>query len=351
MKEMSRRDFIKLSGMFGAALVAPKIEGVETLPPPLVDLPALITNKTPLLIEFLIDSLTPKDAAPEWVTVDDIVLDILPPIYPVHHLRLGIESPYGYDYAWMAKLPHITGSPTEISAVVAWGDKFLYRRFNGSLRGKGKDIISTYAYTEQRRTYSSKIWNDLTIFAAFAKWQKEHGPIMPGETFSFIDMADLRYRLKKDYKMGIATLGGGICAVASTLGKSIFLSSAKGYTEILQRHIHPPYYQYWASPLDPGMTKRNSDATVYFEFDPMLRYRDFDFAFKVKEDSPSPIYFSFAAHLDYDDEPKSGRDRNYGADARFSFSVTVKTTPPTIDEEESLLALRDEYAEWHEFVW
>lgn len=351
MKELSRREFLSLSGTMGAAFVISKIEGVEIIPPSLTNLPVLTTHKTPLKINFLVDSLTPKDVAPEWVVVDDVVLDILPPIYPVHHLELGIEHPYDFDYAWVARLPHITGSPTEVTAIVAWGDRFLYKRFNGSLRSKHGNIVSTYAYTERQRTYSSKIWNDLTIFAAFARWQKEHGPIKPGEIFSFIEMAELRTRLKKDYKMGIASLGGGICAAASTLGKSIFLSSAKGYTEILQRHIHPPYYQYWASPLDPGMTKRNSDATVYVEFDPMLRHKDIDFVFKVKEDSPSPVYLSFAAHLDCDDEPKAGRDRNYGADARFTFSVTVKTSPPIIDEEASLLALRDEYADFHQFVW
>jgi len=351
MKEMSRREFFKLSGTLGTAYMASKIEGMEVVPPPLVNLPALITHNTPLKIEFLGDSLTAKDAPPEWVTVSDIVLDILPPIYPVRALSLGIVSPYGFRNAWIAKLPHITGSPTKVTAVVAWGDHFFYKHFNGSLKGKSGDIVSTYAYTEQKRTYSSKIWNDLTIFAAFAKWQKEHGPIMPGETFSFIEMSDLRNRLHKDYKMGIVSLGGGICAVASTLGKSIFLSSAKGYTEILKRHVHFPYYQYYVSPLDPGMTKINSDATVYVEFDPMLRHKELDFAFKVKEDSPSPIYLSFAAHLDCDEEPKSGKDRNYKADARFTFSTTVRTTPPAIDEEAFLLNLRSEYAEFHEFVW
>lgn len=349
---MSRREFFKLSGVCGAAAVVSSIEGVEVPPPPLTNLPTLFTYNTPLKIDFLGTYADPKEKSdPEWVIMNNIALDILPPVYPIHYSKLGVEPLHGYQYAWGVKLPHITGSPTEITAVVAWGDRFFYRRFNGSLEGKRGDIVSTYAYTEQRRTYSTKIWNDLTVFAALAKWQKEHGPIMPGETFSFIEMSDLRERLHKDYKMGIATMGGGICAAVSTLSKSIFLSSARGYTEILRRYVHRPYYQYWASPLDPGITKRNSDATVYFKLDPMLKYRDVDFTFKVKEDSPAPVYLSFAAHLDYDKESKSGRDRNYDADARFSFSITVRTTPPTIDEEASLLGLRSEYAEFHEFVW
>lgn len=345
MKELSRRDVLKLSVVFGSVMLAPRTEGLELPPQPLTNLPILFTRNVPIKIDF------PNSSISEWATVNSVPLDILPPIYPIHHKTLGIEPFLGMQYAWMAKLPHITGSPAEITAVVGWGDEALYRHFNGSLRGKLREYISTYAYTEKQYTYATKIWNDLTSYAAIAKWQKEHGPILPGETFSFLNMTNIRERLKKDYKMGIQFMGGGICATASTLSKSIVLSSTRGYTEILKKHLHHPDFQYWASPLDPGITKANSDATVYFETDPLLSYKDADFVFKVKEDSPSPIYLSFSASIFFNNEPMPKRDRYYGADARLTFSATVQTIPPTIDEEAFLLSLRQEYADFHQFAY
>ncbi len=344
MKEMSRRDALKLSVVFGSAMLVRQKEGFELTPQPLTDLPVFFTYNTPIMIDF------PNSSVSEWITLNNVPLDILPPIYPIHYKTLGVEPFLDMQYAWMAKLPHITGSPAEVSAIVAWGDETFYRYFNGSLRGKKGEYISTYAYTEKQYTYATKIWNDLTAYAAIAKWQKEHGPILPGETFSFLDMTNIRKRLREDYKMGLQFMGGGICATASTLSKSIVLSSARGYTEILKKHLHHPDLQYWASPLDPGITKANSDATVYFETDPLLKYKDADFIFKVKENSLSPIYLSFSASLFFDNEPIPRRDRYYGADARLTFSSTVRTTPPVIDEEAFLLDLRKEYTNFHQFA-
>ena len=345
MKELSRRDALKLSAIFGTALLAPRMEKMKSTPRPLTNLPVLYTYNVPIKIDFLNSDIS------ELAVLNDVAIDILPPIYPIHHTTLGIEPFLDMQYAWATKLPHITGSPSEITAVVGWGDEGLYRHINGSLKGKNKENISTYAYTEKKYTYANKIWNDLTAYAAIAKWQKEHGPILPGETFSFIEMTDIRKRLKKDYKMGIQFMGGGICATVSTLSKSIVLSSSRGYTEILKKYLHHPDFQYWASPLDPGITKENSDATVYFELDSILKYKDADFVFKVKEYSPSPIYLSFSANLFYDNEPMPKRDRRNGADARITFSATVKTTPPAIDEEAFLINLRQEYADFHQFAY
>jgi hypothetical protein len=345
MKELSRRDALKLSAILGSAMLAPRMEKVEHTPQPLTDLPVLFTYNTPIKIDF------PNSDVSEWATLSNVPVDILPPIYPIRCSSLNIEPYIDLQYAWVAKLPHITGSPAEVSAIVAWGDEAFYRHFNGSLRGKKGEYISTYAYTEKQYTYATKIWNDLTAYAAIAKWQKEHGPILPGETFSFLDMTNIRERLRKDYKMGLQFMGGGICATASTLSKSVVISSSRGYTEILKKHLHHPDLQYWVSPLDPGITKENSDATVYFETDPYLSYKDADFIFKVKEDSPSPIYLSFSASIHYDNNPMPRRDRYLGADARLTFSATVTTTPPAIDEESFLLDLRKEYADFHEFAY
>lgn len=353
MKELSRRDFLKLAGSayMGLSLPSLKTEGGQEEISPLTELPALYTRNTPIKIEFLDEKGNPDpEKEPEWSIISDVPVDILPPITPVHFLELKVEPYANYPFAWVARLPHVTGSPTEVKAVVAWGDSHFYRSFNGRLGDKNTDLISTYLYTEKERTYATKIWNDFTAFAAIAKWQKEHGPIMPGEEFSYIETTDIVKRLYKDYKMGIEYWAGGICATVSTLAKAVFLAGDRGYTEILKRRVHRPIFQYWASPLDPGVTKENSDATVYFEDNPTLRWRNIDFAFRLLEDAPTPIYLSFAAYLNYDKKP-SGRDRSYGSDARMTFSVSLKDKSPEIDEEEALLKLRQEYADFHQFAY
>lgn len=353
MKEISRREFLKLSGITMASAFAPKSDfGENGETEPLTGLPLLYTQDTPIQITFLKpDGTINRFAEKEWLKLSDTPVDILPPITPIHHSSLGIEPQYGFPYAWTTKLPHVTGSPTELLAVVAWGDSALYRQFNGSLSGKNGEIVSTYLYTEKANTYANKIWNDLTSYAAIARWQKNHGPLMPGEEFSFIKETELRDRIFKDYKRGLQLWAGGICATASTLSKAIFLASNRGYTDILRRSLHIPSLQYWASPLDPGVTKENSDATIYFQDDPLRWWEDADLTFRVREDAPSSIYLSFAAQLSLDEKPLTGKDISLGADARCTFSASVKKTPPRIDEEEALLSLRAKYSEFHQFAY
>ena len=353
MERLSRRDFLKTSILAASSTFVPDLLAKrEILPPePLTGLPIIFTKDTPVIITYLDHrgrKLQGVDA--ELTTFMNVPVDILPPIAPIRVTELGIQPWANYDYAWVAKLPHITGSPTEFLAVVAWGDSEFYRLFNGTLLSKGDGVISTYAYSERPNIYANKIWNDLTAFAAIAKWQKDNGPLMPGDEFSYIKMTNIIERVYKDYKQSVAYWAGGICATVTTISKAVFLASAQGYTEELRRTRHIPIYEYWASPLDPGITKANSDASVKFilESNPDER-RNIDYRFKVRQDSDTPLYLSFNAHLEYDNEPDMGNDFYPPADARFTMSATLTKKLPENDEEGKLLGLRDEYAQFHQF--
>jgi len=169
---------------------------------------------------------------------------------------------------------------------------------------------------------------------------------MPGEEFSYFKMTNVIERVYEDYKQSSVYWAGGICATSTAISKAVFLAGAKGYTQELRRTRHLPHLEYWVSPLDPGITKANSDASVLFRLESEIDdRRNVDYRFKVREDSV-PIYFSFNAHLDYDKEPNKS-DFYPPADARFTFTVTLQKEAPQEDQEEALLAMREEYSEFH----
>ncbi|HJX59639.1 MAG TPA: twin-arginine translocation signal domain-containing protein, partial [Patescibacteria group bacterium] len=295
MKELSRRDFLKFSALSLGALSLPDIstETAETISP-LADLPLLWTQETPLKVEYLYSWGGRRNIPADWRMVSGVPLDIFTPIRPVHHSNLeNFTLETHYPYAWVAPLPHLTGSPAQWEAIVGWGVQDSILVYNGQLVGKQGDLISSYAYAEQRDVYPNKIWNVLTALIGISNFVKNNGPLLPGNNYSMLQMSNLIEDLdvRHIYRNGFLSPGGGVCSVASTLSKSVFIASARGYTEEVERTRHDPIYQYWTPPLEPGITKWNSDATVaYYRRNAQPFDEDnLDYIFKIREDS-CPLY-------------------------------------------------------------
>lgn len=349
-ERLSRRDFLNLSthGVVALPLLSHLgKESSEDEPLPLTDLPALFTDETPVQIIYLDRHGNPsklEEEKPHWKTLSGIPLDILTPLRPLRSGTLGLEWSIYYPFAWTAKLPHITGSPTDVMVIAGWGERDKIEVLNGSLLRKKGDLVSTYAYSEQRNINAQKIYNLLTILSVIAERQKDFGPLLPDEEFSYLRDTNLTTAPYSKYKVN-GYWAGGVCASVSTLSKAVLIAQAGGYTEITKRSVHTTPLQYWASPLDPGITKANSDATVFFRVPEPLSYSNVDFRFKLKPDSP-PLYFSFRAMLEMDPKPHRNHWQQPG-DARLSFSISLQKNEPLEDEEEQLLNLRATYEEFH----
>jgi len=343
-----------VAGISLGALCLPDFKAeAQEVSPPMTELPILFTNGTPVKVLYLNAEGTHRSWRPiDWRGMTGVPLDIFPPLARVRASELeGYNGDAPYPIAWVSQLPHITGSPAEWSTIVGWGDLSSIKEYNGQIRGKKDGIISTYCYAEQRSLYANKIWNILTALEGIAHWMKDNGPLLPGRDYSMLEMSGLIEGIEVGhiYRMGRTSMGGGVCSVASTLSKSVFIASARGYTEEVIRALHAPEYRYWAPSIEPGITIDNSDATVmYFEghtnpFDP----DNVDYRFRLKPDSP-PLYLSPRAHLAFDSEP-SWDDIRSTAEARIAFSITLQTFEPRGDEELALANLRQRYANFHHF--
>ncbi|RLC32256.1 hypothetical protein DRH13_01940 [Candidatus Woesebacteria bacterium] len=368
-KEISRRAFIKtaaaLAGGVAAELVLPKkLVEASTEKEALTNLPVFYTQNTPIHIEHLtregnpINTSYPANSkyAPNWITISDMPLDFLTPIRP--ESSEGIPNALG-PIAWVTDIPHITGlQPPVVKAVVAYGNRDFHPSFiNGSLfRKEQMGIISTYAYTDRLRVYPAKIYNLLTVLSSISEWQSQNGPFMPGKTYSYLEMAGVtkrnydRYINLKNYLDA-----AGICASVATISKCVFLAGAKGLTSTVMRKMHKPEVRYSENRLDPAITKLNSDATVEWVLGSEETYMwNSDFKFKIEPHAP-PMYFSFKAHLKLDDEPidpkHPARHKMQPADARLTFTVSLVKDKPEHDKEiNSLLSLRKEYSNFHNFA-
>lgn len=368
-KEISRRAFIKtvagLTGGIVAELALPKmLVEASTEKEVLTNLPVLYTHNTPVHIEHLTRTGNPIDTssianskyAPDWITISGMPLDILTPIRP--ESSKGIPNALG-PIAWVTDIPHVTGlQPPVLKAVVAYGGPDYHPiSINGSLYGKEQtDIVSTYAYSDKIRIYPAKIYNLLTAFASISEWQSQNGPLMPGKTYSYLEMSGVTKRNYDRYiNLNKYLDAAGVCASVSTLSKAIFIAEAKGLTSIVQRFLHKPEHRYSENSLDPAITKLNSDATVEWVLGSEETYMwNSDFKFKIEPHS-SPLYLSFGAHLKLDNDPINpkhpARHKMQPADARLTFTVSLVKNKPDYDKEiSSLLSLRKEYSNFHNFA-
>ena len=351
-EKLSRRDFLK-SAFFGAAALAmPKsIELQEK--GPLSELPKFITNNSPVYVETLTKGGSPivpaegeEYLAPEWISLDNMPLDILTPVRPQKGLKVpGALGPV----AWVADIPHSTGIyPPLMHAVVGFSrDESRIDTLTGTFQGKEGDIVATYAFSDRSRIYPSKIYNILTALECISEWQEENGPLTPGNVYSYIDMSGVTRRNAERFVIGGFIDAGGVCASVTTMSKCVYLASARGLTQEVARTMHKPELRYGENPLDPAITKLNSDATV--EWWPLHA----DYKFKLK-DTTAPLYFSFKAHLVLNEKPTNpqspARHRSWPSDARLTFTVSLcKNAPNFKAEQESLVALRDQYEKFHNF--
>lgn len=358
-ERLSRRDFLKVAG--GASL-APLLKERR----PMTELPVMWTKGTPLRAEQLtrggwrMDYTAPgyEMYKPDWIKVSGMPFDFLTPIRPEPDLEVPEEmEPLG-PVPWVADLPHVTGlQPTLLKAIVGYGLPGRPPRYlNVAYESKeASDIVSTYAFTDRLRIYPSKIYNILTAFYSIAEWQKKNGPMLPGNTYSYLEMTGAANRNAERYLTGGYLDAGGICAGVATLSKTSFIAQHRGLTEEVMRFLHKPNIQYAENPLDPGITKENSDATVSFVIGRPATHKDNgDFKFEIEETS-LPLYFSFAAHTRLNKEPiyknSPARHSVQPADARLTFSVSLVKKRPDFDAEmERLLSLREEYARFHNFT-
>lgn len=355
MERLSRRDFLKTSLLVASSGFVPDfLARSEILPPePLTELPVLFASKTPVYIEHL---TVPgyEMSAPEAIEVSNVPLDILAPVAP--DSALEIPNPLG-PVPWTANLPHVTFfRPSQMKAVVGWGDKEKIHILNGSLTGKKDNFVSSYAFSDRLGIYPSKIYNDLSALALIALWHKENGPFLPGQTYSYLELTGVVERVFDDFILGQAYYGGGICATVSTISKCVFLASQRGNTRIVEKWPHSLRNQYAENSFDPGVTKQNSDATVKFYLDKPAAYSgNTDFRFALSQDS-EPLFFSFGAQV-YPDAAPAEKTRSYRrhakapADARLIFSVSLVKEDPNLyeDQYDKLMGIRDAYASFHNF--
>lgn len=351
-EKLSRRDFLKSALLGAAVFVVPKsIELQEKTP--LAQLPKFIAHNTPVYIETLTRDggrINPEAAeaylAPEWVSLDNMPLDILTPIRPQRNLQVpGALGPV----AWVADVPHATGiHPPLMHVVVGFSrDESRIEQLTGSLEGKDGNVVATYAFSDRSRIYPSKIYNILTALDCISEWQEQNGPLTPGNNYSYIEMSGVTRRNAERFLIGGYIDAGGVCASVSTMSKCVFLASSRGLTQEVARTMHKPSLRYGENPLDPAITKLNSDATV--EWYPLHA----DYQFKLLPGT-APLYFSFNADLVLNEEPHNSqspaRHRSWPSDARLTFTISLtKNAPDYKAEQQKLLSLRDEYDKFHNF--
>jgi len=343
-ERFSRRDFLKFSSLALSSLLLPdflKTESNEVAP--LTHLNTLYTNNTLVRLTPFISPYERNYYKPQkWFRLSGLPLEYInPEVVPAD--SLGIKN-IERAFAQIAKIPHITGSLAEFEAILSWSDNnspvFASKEFDKL----NSNLIATYSYSDQENIYANKLFNILTALAALARHQNVKGPFMPGETYSYIDILNLVRRID-DYH-GALNMGAGVCATATVFSKTVFLSNAQGLTEEVDRSMHTEKWRYWTNQLDPGITKENSDATVYFY--PLYAYPPdiiVDYKFKVRKTS-QPLYVSVAADLNFDQERRLG-DHYPPTDARITFSITLQKSKPDENQEDIILDLRKKYWDFH----
>ncbi len=351
--KITRRDFLKLAaGLFALPITGPADKALflgaemSQTPSPLTDLLVLRTDNTPFEIVYLDRFGQPDyDIPAEHKTLNDILIDV-----PLTHLKrqlplikkdIILDSP---KPEVKLPLPHMTGTPQDFYITLDW-DTLV--RGNGKygmlLDKKSSDIISTYAYSDRNGISPNKLWNVLTGLSAIVRWQKENGPMKEGYIYSFLSSTGITKRAYLDYQPNIS-YAGGVCAIVSVLSKARFLAGECGAAEEVYRALHKPAVQYWANPLDPGITKANSDASTSFEIgsEPSNPI-NVDYRFRTLDE---PIYLSVKAFCEHDEKPTRAH-QDKPSDARLSFSITFQRMPPDNDEYERLRKTLDDYAHFH----
>ena len=218
----------------------------------------------------------------------------------------------GDDIKRFSILPHITGD----SAI------YLAELGETSLKYSSDRSVSEYTYSDN--IYPNKIINILVAASLLLKYQKENGPFVSGKDYSLIDI--LQIGNNSDYvngrtSRGWIVKGGGICASASTLAKSIYLAGGS----FSQRWEHPTGSRYFVGPGDSRISKENSDATVGFGDNGEI----YDFIWRIPEGNPLFLSISESIMLL---SGQNARDLGPEADARLLLTISWNESQEKEDE-------------------
>jgi len=320
----SRREFLQLSVWAAASLVVtphgPHLEGAE--PEPETEL--LGTTEKQGFLES-------KDGLRLFVLPlrKDYFYDQKRPVQE-YELAEGLTFSYKNIYYLrgegetfrLTMLPHITGS-SELS----------FAEVKGSVLDP-KKIFSAYTYSAE--VYPNKILNILTAVGSFSRYQEENGSFREGETYSILALLNLT---SPDYLPGLTSSravvkGGGVCASASTLAKSLYLLDSK----FIERWQHPTNSRYFVGPGDAKITKDLTDATV----DIGSNGKSYDFVWRMPKDAFLAVNAAVIPNGRIVEEDLGGE-----ADARLIVTLSWATEEP-VGQVERLIALKESYRQYRQ---
>jgi hypothetical protein len=294
--------------------------------------------------------------APELVKVTNMPFEILTNFSPALYL-----PPYEGKTPWVAYLPHITGwCPANVTVVVGYGtEENMEVNCLPSIQEKKdcSDILATFAYTERAKIYPDKTYNIPTAMISILEWQIKNGPLVPGKEYSYLKMTGVTDVNRFKY-LNPGLEAGGICALASTLCKTLYVAQGQDLAKISARRVHTPDFQYAENWMDPAIKIDNTDATVgWVPETPVTNPSNTDLKFYVSVVS----YLSFHATIFYNEKPvdktNPSRHKISTGDTRLIFSATLQRTDPLsqthpetgLNTLTQLEKVRKDYAAFHDF--
>ena len=223
-------------------------------------------------------------------------------------------------------LPHLTGDNSFYIALLDEEKNATSEKVSPNEPAIPEDqVLSTFTYAAE--VYPNKILNILTAVESMATFQENGGLFQPNAEYSLLDILNLTKTGK--YRLGFTSSGnivrgGGVCASATTLAKSLYLLDAK----FLEKWGHPTSTRYFVGPGDPRITKENSDTTVEMG----TGGNSYDFKWKMPETYPS-FYLTPTATIVLNGN-KNVEDMDKNADAKLIITLawTKKHFPDALNK-------------------
>jgi len=232
-------------------------------------------------------------------------------------------------------LPHLTGEESLYIALLERDSEIKFQKETPQnyYEELVEQILSAYTYIDD--VYPNKILNILTAVESITSFQDKNGPFQPNVEYSLLEILNLSERGK--YRVGLTSsrtevIGGGVCALASTLAKSLHLLNAR-FTE---RWQHPTPFRYFVGPGDARITKGNSDTTVSVESNENI----YDFKWQMPETAPF-FYLTPSASIILNGKSEVS-DVGKEADAMLIMTLAW-TNEPSSGNPNKVKYLRDSY--------
>ena len=206
------------------------------------------------------------------------------------------------------------------------------------------EVLSGFTYTAEAEVYPNKIMNILEGAKNLLAYQETSSGFSDGVDYSFLETQNFIIH-DDDFRMGYnsgitAVYAGGICAVSTTLAKSMYALIKTGKAAYVERTLHPEGSQYFGGPSTPEITEAASDATVRMDVDKKWRL---DFIWRFQ--GLGKIYLWAEASLIPNGELwKLKKDWMLRpADARLVLTMSWRKNPPPPSQLEKIKELRDLY--------